>query len=160
VKSFVLEAQKKGIIFDVGYGGISFSFSQAVPAVKSGFYPNTISTDLHTGSMNNAMKDQLSVMSKFLAMGMNLQSVIKASTWNSAVVIKREELGSLSVGSDADVAILNVREGKFGFWDYTGHKIESNKKLECEMTIRAGKIVYDLNGIVSPIVAKPATVAR
>ena len=156
VKPFVLEAQKKGIIFDVGYGGISFSFSQAIPAVKSGFYPNTISTDQHTGSMNAAMKDQLSVMSKFLVMGMDLPAVIKASTWNPAVVIKREELGSLSVGSEADVTILNVRDGKFGFWDYTGYKIEGNKKLECEMTIRAGRIVYDLNGIASPVVPRPS----
>jgi dihydroorotase len=155
VKPFVLEAQKKGIVFDVGYGGISFAFSQAVPAIKNGFFPNTISTDQHTGSMNNAMKDQLSVMSKFLVMGMDLLSVIKASTWNSAVVIKRPELGSLSVGSDADVAILNVRQGKFGFWDYTGYKIEGNSKLECEMTIRAGRIVYDLNGIATPVVVRP-----
>lgn len=157
VKPFVLEAQKKGIIFDVGYGGISFSFSQAIPAVKSGFYPNTISTDLHTGSMNNAMKDQLSVMSKFLVMGMDLQAIVKASTWNAASVIKRPDLGTLSVGSDADVAILNIREGKFGFWDYTGYKIEGARKFECEMTIRGGRIVYDLNGIVSPVVARPAS---
>ena len=71
VKPFVWEAQKKGLIFDVGYGGISFAFSQAIPAIKSGFYPNTISTDIHTGSMNNAMKDMLNVMSKFMAMGMD-----------------------------------------------------------------------------------------
>ena len=98
VKPFVFEAQKRGIVFDVGYGGISFSFSQAIPAIKNGFYPNSISTDLHTGSMNNAMKDQLSVMSKFLVMGMNLAEVIKAATWNPAREIKREELGHLSVG--------------------------------------------------------------
>jgi dihydroorotase len=67
-------------------------------------------------------------------------------------------LGTLSVGSDADIALLNIREGKFGFWDYAGNKIEITKKLEWEMTIRGGKIVYDLNGIVSPIVAKPAIV--
>ncbi|GAB3775620.1 amidohydrolase/deacetylase family metallohydrolase [Spirosoma horti] len=160
VKPFVWEAQKKGIIFDVGYGGISFAFSQAIPAIKSGFYPNTISTDIHTGSMNNAMKDMLNVMSKFLAMGMNLQSVIKASTWSPAQAIKRPELGHLSVGSVADVAILNLHEGKFevrdtgyfGFFDYTGHKIEGKQKLECEMTIRKGKIVYDLNGIANPVV--------
>lgn len=152
VKPFVIEAKKKGIIFDVGYGGISFSFSQAIPAVKAGFYPNSISTDLHTGSMNNAMKDQLSVMSKFLVMGMPLQEVIKASTWNPAIEIKREELGHLSVGSVADVAILNIREGKFGFFDYTGYRIDGNKKFECEMTIRNGRIVYDLNGIASPVV--------
>lgn len=160
VKSFVWEAQKKGLIFDVGYGGISFAFSQAIPAIKSGFFPNTISTDIHTGSMNNAMKDMLNVMSKFLAMGMNLQSVIKASTWNSAQAIRRPELGSLSVGSIADVAILNLHEGKFevrdtgmfGFFDYTGHKIEGKQKLECEMTVRKGKIVYDLNGIANPVI--------
>ena len=109
VKPFVIEAQKKGIVFDVGFGGISFSFSQAIPAVKNGFYPNSISTDLHIGSMNNAMKDQLSVMSKMLGIGMDFKAVIKASTWNPAVEIKHEELGNLSVGADADVAILNLR---------------------------------------------------
>ena len=97
------------------------------------------------------MKDQLSVMSKFLVMGMSLQNIIKASTWNPAREIKREELGHLSVGAIADVAILNVREGKFGYFDYTGYKIEGNKKLECEMTIKGGKIVYDLNGIANPV---------
>ena len=152
VKSFVTDAQKKGIIFDVGYGGISFSFSQAIPAVRNGFYPNSISTDLHTGSMNAAMKDILNVMSKFLIMGMDLNSVIRATTLNPAKEIKREDLGNLSVGSDADVAILNMREDKFGFFDYKGYKIEGNKKLECEMTIRGGKIVYDLNGIATPVV--------
>ncbi len=152
VKPFVWEAQKRGIIFDVGYGGISFAFSQAIPAIKSGFYPNTISTDIHTGSMNNAMKDMLNTMSKFLVMGMELQPVIQASTWNAAKAIKREDLGHLSVGAGADVAVLTVRDGKFGYFDYTGYKIDGNKRLECEMTIRDGKIVYDLNGIANPIV--------
>jgi dihydroorotase len=154
VKPFVWEAQKRGIIFDVGYGGISFAFSQAIPALKSGFYPNTISTDIHTGSMNNAMKDMLTTMSKFLAMGMNLPDVIKASTWSPAQAIKREELGHLSVGAPADVAILTLRDGKFGLFDYTGYKIEASKKLECEMTVRAGRIVYDLNGIADPVVPR------
>jgi dihydroorotase len=154
VKPFVIQAQKSGIVFDVGYGGISFSFAQAIPALKSGFYPNSISTDLHTGSMNNAMKDQLSVMSKFLVMGMDLPAVIRAATWNPAREIKHEELGSLSVGSVADVTILNSRQGKFGFFDYTGYKIEGNIKLECEMTIKGGKIVYDLNGIADPVFKK------
>jgi len=151
VKPFVWEAQKKGILFDVGYGGISFAFSQAIPALKNGFYPNTISTDIHTGSMNNAMKDMLTTMSKFLAIGMDIPNVIKASTWAPAQAIKREELGNLSVGSDADVAILSVRNGKFGLFDYTGYKVNTDKKLECEMTVRAGKIVYDLNGIANPV---------
>ncbi len=152
LRPFVWDAQKRGIIFDVGYGGISFAFSQAIPAVKSGFYPDAISTDLHIGSMNNAMKDMLTTMNKFMAIGMDLESVINASTWKPAQIIKRPELGHLSVGSEADIAVLNMRTGKFGFFDYTGKKIEADKKLECEVTIRAGKIVYDLNGIANPVV--------
>ena len=152
VRPFVFEAQKRGIIFDVGAGGISFAYSQAIPAIKNGLYPDAISTDLHIGSMNGATKDMLTTMDKFLAMGMDLPSVIKASTWKPAQIIKREELGHLSVGSEADIAILNRRTGKFGFFDYTGYKLETDKKLECEMTIRAGRIVYDLNGIANPVV--------
>ena len=154
VKPFVWEAQKRGIIFDVGYGGGSFNFSQAIPAIKSGFYPDCISTDLHTGSMNAAMKNLLNVMSTFLAMGMDLQGVIKATTLNPAVAIHREELGTLSVGSEADIAILKIEKGNFGYWDKTGYRIEGDKKLGCEMTIRSGKIVYDLNGIASPIIVR------
>ena len=153
IKPFVWEARKRGIYFDVGYGGISFAFSQAIPAAKDGFFPNSISTDIHSGSMNNAMKDMLTTMSKFLNIGMDLYEVIQTSTSNPAKEIKHEELGNLSVGSDADVAILNIRKGIFGLFDYTGYKIAADKKLECEMTIRAGKIVYDLNGIATPIMA-------
>jgi len=152
LKPFVLEAQKRGIIFDVGYGGASFDFRQALPAIESGFFPNTISTDLHTGSMNNAMKDILNIMSTFVTMGMEIPEVIKASTWAPAQAIKREELGNLSVGAVADVAILNMRQGKFGFWDRSGHKLTGDQKFECEMTIRDGRIVYNLNGIAEPMV--------
>jgi dihydroorotase len=154
VKPFVYEARKKGIIFDVGYGGASFNYSQAIPAIKAGFYPNTISTDLHTGSMNGSMKDMLSIMSKFYVMGMDLPSVIKASTWAPAQVIHRENLGHISENAIADVAIFSMRKGNFGFYDKTGFKMEGKEKLECEMTIMGGKIVYDLNGIAKPIYLK------
>lgn len=152
LKPFVKNAQKRGIIFDVGYGGGSFDFRQALPAIKAGFYPNTMSTDLHTGSMNGAMKDMLNVMSTFVAMGMGIPAVIKAATWSPAQAIKRKELGNLSVGSVADIAILNMRQGNFGFWDRMGYKLNSTQKFECQMTIRGGKIVYDLNGIAAPVV--------
>lgn len=154
VKSFIWDAQKKGIVFDVGYGGASFNFTQAIPALKQGFFPRTISTDLHTGSMNASMKNQLDVMSKFLLMGMSLNDVIKASTWAPAQVIKHEELGQLSVGAIADVAILDLRQGNFGFYDKTGYKVKGTQKFECEMTIKGGKIVYDLNGIADPVYVK------
>lgn len=151
LQPFMKAARERGIIFDVGYGGASFNYTQAIPALKAGFYPSTISTDLHTGSMNTSMKDQLSVMTKFMQMGMPLPDVIKASTWSSAKAIKREELGHLSQGAEADITILNIRKGDFGFYDKTGYKVKGNEKFECEMTIRAGKVVYDLNGIAQPV---------
>jgi dihydroorotase len=151
LRPFVLEARKKGILFDVGHGGTSFSYAQALPAIKAGFFPNTISTDIHTGSMNGAMKDQLNVMSKFLNMGMDMPALIKSVTSEAALAIRHEELGNLSENGVADIAILNIEKGKFGFTDamVTGTKQEGNQKLICELTIRAGKIVYDLNGLAN-----------
>ncbi|WP_254640152.1 amidohydrolase/deacetylase family metallohydrolase [Chitinophaga sp. GbtcB8] len=160
LQPFALAARKKGIVFDVGHGGSSFSFSQAIPALKAGFYPSTISTDIHATSMNAGMKDMLNVMSKFLNMGMDVSSVIKASTWEPAKTIQHEELGNLSKGAVADIAILQVMKGKFGFIDASGSRMDGNQKLECELTMRAGRIVYDLNGLASvPYQANTTTVA-
>jgi dihydroorotase len=149
LNEYVKSAQKKGILFDVGHGGGSFDFSQAIPAINQGLKPNTISTDLHTGSMNGGMKDLLNVMSKFLNMGLNINEVIAATTWDAAKAIKRNELGNLSIGSVADITILNLRKGDFGFIDTKNKKMKGTKKLECELTIKDGKIVYDLNGLAS-----------
>lgn len=151
VKPFVFEAQKRGIVFDVGHGGGAFSWRQAVPALQQGFKPNVISTDLHTQSMNGGMKDLNNVMSKFLNMGMTLQDVVDRVTWAPATVIKRTELGSLSVGSEADIAVLSLRKGDFGFVDIRGTKLKGTQKVETELTLRAGKIVWDLNGISAPM---------
>ena len=147
VNKYLFEARKRGIIFDVGHGGGSFLFRQAVPAIKQGFIPDSISTDLHISSMNAGMKDMLNVMSKFLNMGMALDDVIVRSTWNPAREIKREEFGNLSVGSTADVAVLRVEKGNFGFVDILGARMKGTQKLVCEMTLRDGLMVYDLNGI-------------
>jgi dihydroorotase len=149
LKSFVLPAQEKGIIFDVGFGGGSFNFNQAISSIKAGFYPNTMGTDLHGGSMNGAMKDQLNVLSTFLALDMDIPGVISRSTWEPAKAINREELGNLSVGSEADIAVLRIRKGNFGFKDIAGNKQVGKRRFECEMTIREGKVVYDLNAIAS-----------
>lgn len=149
LREYVLKAQQKGIVFDVGHGGGSFLFEQAIPAVKQGLKPNSISTDLHTGSMNGGMKNIVNVMSKFLNMGIDLDEIIKSTTWNPAQYIKRTDLGHLSVGAEADITLLNLREGDFGFIDTQGKRMKGNNLLECEMTIKAGKIVYDLNGLAS-----------
>jgi dihydroorotase len=146
VRSFMFEARKRGVIFDVGHGGGSFLFRQAVPAVKQGFFPDSISTDLHIGSMNGAMQTMLTTMSKFLNMGMTLDDVILRSTWNPARQIQREELGHLSVGAPADVAVLRLHKGDFGFVDVNGARMQGTQKLEGELTARGGKIVWDMNG--------------
>ncbi|MEO9004776.1 MAG: amidohydrolase/deacetylase family metallohydrolase, partial [Ginsengibacter sp.] len=157
VKPFIFAAQKRGIIFDVGHGGGAFSWSQAVPSYQQGFYPNTISSDLHTESMNSGFKNMANLMSKFLALGMSVHDVILRSTWNPANVIHRPDLGNLSVGSVADVAVFNLEKGNFGFLDVRKVKVMGTEKLVAELTIRAGKIVWDLNGISAPLYVKPST---
>ena len=97
--------------------------------------------------MNAGMKDMLNVMSKFLNMGMTLPDVIARATWNPAREIKRPDLGNLSPGSPADIAVLRVEQGQFGFVDSFGARLRGNQKLVCEMTIRDGFVVWDLNGI-------------
>lgn len=151
VKPFIYEAQRRGIIFDVGHGGGAFSWRQAVPSMQQGFKPNVISTDLHAESMNSGMKDLSNLMSKFLNLGMSLQDVILRTTWNPAITIKRTDLGNLSVGAEADIAVFNVRKGDFGFIDIRKTKIKGTQKLETELTICAGKIVWDLNGLSVPM---------
>lgn len=151
VKDFVWQAQKRGIVFDVGHGGGSFVFSQAIPALSQGFKPNSISTDLHTESMNAGMKNMLNVMSKLLNMDMSLNEIIERSTWNPAQYIHHEELGHLSQGAVADLAILKLENGDFGFVDTEGWKMKGSEKLICELTLREGKVVWDLNGISRPL---------
>ena len=144
------EARKRGVIFDVGHGGGSFSWGIVVPALKEGFFPDSISTDLHAGSMNKGLKDMANLLSKFLVMGMPLDDVIARSTWNPAREIHHEELGNLSIGAPADVTVLRVEHGVFGYDDMYGARLRGDKKLVCELTIREGKVVYDLNAITRP----------
>ena len=147
LRPFALEAAERGIVFDVGHGGGSFMYSVAVPATEAGLWPHTISTDLHTGSMNHGMKDMANVMSKFLNLGMPLDAVVRASTSVPAQVIRRDELGNLDVGAEADVAVFRVREGDFGFWDVEGYRMKGARKIEVELTLRAGRVVWDLHGM-------------
>lgn len=143
------EAQERGIIFDVGFGGGSFFYDVAVPATKQEFWPNTISTDFHTGSMNGGLKTLLNAVSTMINLGMPMQEAIAASTWKPAQVIQREDLGNLSEGAEADIAVFRKNTGDFGFQDSRRTLIPGNEKLETELTLRAGQVVWDLNGIAS-----------
>jgi len=138
--------RQRGIFFDVGHGAGSFYWPVAVPFCEQKFYPDSISTDLHTGSMNAGMKDMTNVMSKILNLGAPLQEVIRMSTWNPARQIKRPQLGNLDVGAEADVTVLRLDRGSLGFLDSAGARNPGNRLLLCEMTIRKGEVVWDLNG--------------
>ena len=139
------EARRRGVKFDVGHGGGSFVFRNAVPSVQQGFYPDSISTDLHTGSMNGAMMDLVTTMSKLLVLGEPLKEVIRESTVNPANEIKHPELGHLAIGAVADIAVLNLMTGKFGYTDAANGRIEGTQRLFCEMTLKEGRVVWDWN---------------
>jgi dihydroorotase len=141
--------RKRGIIFDIGHGAGSFYWYVAVPAYAEHFYPDSISSDLHINSMNAGMKDMTNIMSKLMSLGSSLQDVVRMSTYNAAKEIKRPMLGNLDPGSDADVAVLRLDHGNFGFVDSAGAKKSGNQLLVCEMTLRAGKVMWDLNGRAS-----------
>jgi dihydroorotase len=143
---YLFEARKRGVLFDVGHGGAAFEFRQAVPAVKQGFPPDSISTDVHSGSLNSGMKDQLNVLSKFLNMGMSLYDVVACSTWRPAQIIHREQIGHLSVGALADIAVLRLEKSQFAFVDSYGARMDGTQRLGNELTVASGRVVYDLNG--------------
>jgi len=144
------EARKRGVYFDVGHGGGSFWFRNAKRALDDGFAPDTLSTDLHGSSSLFARLDQLVLMSMYVNMGMPLEEVVKKATCEPAKLIRRNELGTLSAGACADIAVLRKLEGDFGYVDCGRGKITGASKLECRMTVRAGKVVFDEDGLSVP----------
>jgi dihydroorotase len=146
VRQYLFEGKKRGVKFDAGHGGGSFVFRHAAPAIKQGFLPDSISTDLHTSSMIGGMKDMANVMSKFLNLGMTWPQVVAASTWNPAQQIKRKDLGHLSIGAPADIAVLRIEKGQFGFVDVYGAKMTGTQNIVAELTVKDGRVYWDLNG--------------
>jgi dihydroorotase len=138
-------ARNRGVVFDVGHGAGSFWFRNAVPAVKQGFVPDSMSTDLHTGNFTILGFDE--VLSKFRAMGVPFDDLIKRSTVNPANEIHRPELGTLSVGKDADIAVLEELHGKFGYIDCGVARMNGDVRIIARMTVRAGRILYDPSGL-------------
>lgn len=142
---YLQQARSRGVRFDVGHGGGSFVMRNAAPAIAQGFYPDTISTDLHFGSMNAGMMDMPTTMSKLLALGMPLREVLVRSTWAPAQVIGRTDLGHLSVGAIADITATRVLEGDFAYRDQSEARARGKQRLQPELTIKDGKVVWDMN---------------
>ena len=139
VKSAVLEARKRGVLFDIGHGKGSFSFKTTRAMLANGFYPDTISSDVHVLCIDGPAYDQVTTMSKFLVLGMPLMEVIRASTSNAGHALKRTELGSLKAGAAGDATILSIKEGKFDYEDVTGEHMTGDKKIIAEGTVIGGK---------------------
>lgn len=150
VSDFLFQARERGVVFDLGHGAASFWFRNAVPAFRQGFAPDTLSTDLHMGNINGPVISMQNTMSKFLSLGMPLQEVVQRSTSRPGQVIGRPDLGTLSVGAEADLAIFERLEGAFGFTDCGRARLAGSQKLECRLTLRAGQVVYDPTGLSMP----------
>ncbi|MEO1103810.1 MAG: amidohydrolase/deacetylase family metallohydrolase [Pseudomonadota bacterium] len=139
VKEAVVEARRRGVIFDIGHGKGSFSFKTARGMLASGFEPDTISSDVHTLCIDGPAYDQVTTMSKFLCMGMALPDVIKASTSAAATAMLRPELGTLKAGSAGDATVLEVAEGEFDYEDVVGEHMIGDKKIDSLGVVVAGK---------------------
>lgn len=148
---FMHEARSRGIIFDLGHGAGSFWFRKAIPAMENGFGPDSISTDLHIGNVNGPVFDMITTMSKIYSIGMPLEEVIYRSTVTPAREIGHPELGTLSVGAEADIAVIKDEAGQFGYSDCGRARYSGSKRLTCQMTLRAGEVVYDLEGLSMPL---------
>lgn len=149
VRNYMWEARRRGILFDVGHGSGSFWFRIAAPAIQQGFLPDTISTDLHVNSVMLPRATQINVMSKLLNLGMTLEQVIERSTYNPAKAIRRADLGHLSEGAPADIAVIELERGQFAFLDSGHAKLTGDRNLRCAMTVRAGRIVWDADGLAA-----------
>lgn len=150
VNPAIYQARRRGVIFDLGHGAGSFWFRNAVPAVADGYAPDSISTDLHTNSMNGASQNLLNCASKMLNMGIGVDELVRQMTVAPAREIGHPELGTLAVGAEADVAVLRLVEGPTGFTDCGGARMEGDRRLVCAMTLRAGQVVYDPEGLTMP----------
>lgn len=158
VKEAVLDARKRGVLFDIGHGKGAFSFEVARVMLANGFYPDTISSDIHTLCIDGPAFDQVTTLSKFLCLGMELPDVIKATTLNAALALNRPDLGSLRPGSAGDATILSVREGRFDYVDVTGEHLTGDRKINSEGTVIGGRWWHpklterfkNLNEVVSP----------
>jgi dihydroorotase len=149
VQPYMWEARKRGILFDVGHGSGSFWFRIAVPAVKQGFFPDTISTDIHKDSIMLPRANMITTMSKMLNIGMPIERVIEASTVNPAKAIRRPELGTLSEGSAADIAVIALEKGSFAYVDSGHGKLIGNQRLRAALTMRNGRVVWDRDGLAA-----------
>ena len=139
VKRAVIEARRRGVLFDIGHGKGSFAFKTARAMLANGFMPDTISSDVHALCINGPAFDQVTTMSKFLCLGMPLVDVIGAATVNAAFALQRPELGSFKPGSAGDATILSIKDGRFDYVDVVGEHLAGDRRISSEGVVIAGR---------------------
>ncbi len=151
VQPYMHEAREKGRLFDLGHGNGSFVWPAAAKAMAQGFYPDTISTDLHNSSIFSTRSDMPNCISKMLVLGMSLEEAIFRSTARPAQVINKfPELGTLGEGKAADIAVFELEDGIFAYSDAWRKKRLADKRLRAVLTVRAGELVFDEKGLGFP----------
>jgi dihydroorotase len=135
----VLDARKRGVLFDIGHGMGSFAFKTARAMLANGFLPDTISSDVHALSINGPAFDQTTTMSKFLCLGMSLMEVVRASTINAARALHRPELGALTPGGVGDATILTLEDGRHDYVDVVGEHLIGAKRIMSKGVVIGGR---------------------
>ena len=135
----VLEARKRGIIFDIGHGMGSFSFATARAMLANGFQPDCISSDVHALSIDGPAFDLLTTLSKFICLGMPLMAVVRAATEAPAQALRRPELGTFRAGSAGDASVFSIEPGTFEYVDSTGERLSGSSKLSARGIVMNGQ---------------------
>jgi dihydroorotase len=141
------EAQRRGVLFDSTLGTDGLWFRIAAPMLAQKFLPDTLSSGMDRNSILLPRANLATVMSIFLNLGMTEEQIVERVTSNAARAIKRPQLGSLREGSVADIAVLEVQKGNFGFLDSGHARLDGTRRFRCVVTVRNGAIVWDTDGL-------------
>ena len=142
----VVEAQRHGVIFDCAHGrGGHFNFPLIEKALDHGFLPDTISTDLTFGTATGGpVFDLTTTMSKLMHFGVTLDDVVLRATATPTKILGLEGMvGTLRPGTNADVAILELRNGNFEFRDTDGNTVAGKRRLVTHLTLKDGRVLYE-----------------
>jgi predicted amidohydrolase len=140
-----------GVLFDTGP---NLRFASAKKALGDGFLPDTISTGIDAGNVLLPRVNMMTTMSELLNLGMSVDQLIERATVNAARAIRHPELGTLSDGAPADIALFQIEKGKFGYTDADRATMVGDQRLRCVLTVRNGAVVWDSEGLSAPDVSK------
>lgn len=146
IKPEVLAARERGVLFDIGHGKGSFGWKTARTMLAQGFKPDTVSSDVHALCINGPAYDQVTTLSKFLALGMPLDEVIAASTVNAARALNRPELGTFKPGCVGDASILSLKDGAFPLEDVRGEIVTADRRIFAEGVVVNGRWWHPAEG--------------